>query len=290
MGLRMKFNAAVVVSCLVGMGTATFLTYRVAQETALEEIEREIALIRANALAVRDYTVQGVSPLLADDLGILFLPHTVPSFAAQSVFAGFEARFPNYAYKEAALNPTNPEDLATPWEAALIERLRADPDLERVSAVRETEAGALYTVAYPFRIANENCLACHSTPEVAPAAMVDLYGPENGFGWKMGEVIGAQVISAPMAIAEERAERMVMVLLAALGSAFLVVLVVVNALLNRIVVRPVVAMSAIAERVSLGDFSQPEYVKPGSDEISSLSKSFNRMRRSLDSAMKMLDE
>ncbi|MCF6304085.1 MAG: HAMP domain-containing protein [Rhodobacteraceae bacterium] len=39
----------------------------------------------------------------------------------------------------------------------------------------------------------------------------------------------------------------------------------------------------------MGDFSSPEYIKKGKDEISLLSTSFNRMRRSLDSAMRLLD-
>ena len=40
----------------------------------------------------------------------------------------------------------------------------------------------------------------------------------------------------------------------------------------------------------MGDDSVPEFEYPGSDEVASLSRSFNRMRRSLDSAMKMLDK
>jgi protein-histidine pros-kinase len=57
-----------------------------------------------------------------------------------------------------------------------------------------------------------------------------------------------------------------------------------------VVVRPAVKISAIASRVSMGEEDVPEYVKPGKDEIASLSASFNRMRRSLENAMKMLEE
>jgi len=39
----------------------------------------------------------------------------------------------------------------------------------------------------------------------------------------------------------------------------------------------------------MGDDSQAEYTLDSSDEIGSLSRSFNRMRRSLDNAMKMLE-
>jgi protein-histidine pros-kinase len=48
-------------------------------------------------------------------------------------------------------------------------------------------------------------------------------------------------------------------------------------------------MSAIAGEVSLGSEDAPEFPDKGSDEIASLAQSFNRMRRSLTNAMRMLD-
>jgi protein-histidine pros-kinase len=66
-------------------------------------------------------------------------------------------------------------------------------------------------------------------------------------------------------------------------------LLLVTALLQWMVVTPVIKMSEIAERVSMGDSAQPEYLRRGTDEIASLSRSFNRMRRSLDNAIKMLE-
>jgi len=290
MQLRAKFNLALVTACLIGMGAASFLTYQAAQKNVREEIENKIDIVRSNALAVRNYTSTSIAPLLADDNEILFTPNSVPSFSAQTVFAKFRESFPEYSYKEAALNPTNPDDLANDWEADLIYRLRENQSLERVVSVRETEAGRSYVVAFPFTITKEGCLACHSDPDIAPAAMLDLYGPDNGFGWQLGETIGAQIIAVPMALADKRALDLVLVILASIGLAFAVVIILVNIMLSRIVLKPVSVMSGISEQVSMGDFSAPEYVKKGGDEISSLSSSFNRMRRSLASAMKLLDD
>lgn len=290
MRLRTKFNLVLILACVSGIIAATGLTYQAAKSNALQEIENEIAIIRANALAVRKYTSTGVKPLLSDGNDILFLPHTVPSFSAQTVFSYFSSSFPDYYYKEAALNPTNPDDLAEDWEADLINQLRADQSLDRISIIRETDAGRVFAVAFPFTITNPGCLDCHSDPAIAPAAMIDLYGSENGFGWEMGETIGAQIIYAPMALADKRAADLIVVIMLAIFAAFMVVIVLVNLMLSRIVLKPVAVMSEISEQVSMGDFSAPEYIKKGNDEISSLSTSFNRMRRSLDSAMKLLDD
>lgn len=289
MGLRSKFNIVLIMACFLGIGAATALSYWVVQNSAVEEIEQEIRLLRANALAVRAYTVNDIGPVLADDSEILFLPQAVASYSAQSVFSTFREDFPQYYYKEAALNPTNPADLPNAFEASLIEQFRADPSLDRIATIVDNENGRFFTVAFPLTIKYEGCLRCHSSPETAPPAMVDLYGSENGFGWKLNETVGAQIISAPMSLADDRAMETVSILVAALTMAFLLVLIVTNVMLSRIVLRPVARMSEVAEQVSLGDFSVPEYAKPGKDEISSLSASFNRMRRSLESAMKMID-
>jgi protein-histidine pros-kinase len=68
---------------------------------------------------------------------------------------------------------------------------------------------------------------------------------------------------------------------------FAVVFVVLNLLLHYLVITPVKRVSAMADAVSLGEENVEAYIKPGKDEISSLSVSFNRMRESLKQAMKM---
>jgi HAMP domain-containing protein len=55
-----------------------------------------------------------------------------------------------------------------------------------------------------------------------------------------------------------------------------------------VVIVPVRRVSAAADAVSLGEENVEVYVKPGKDEISSLSVAFNRMRESLKRAMDML--
>ncbi|MEM7742258.1 MAG: DUF3365 domain-containing protein [Pseudomonadota bacterium] len=290
MGLRLKFNVILIAACALGIASASALSYSVVQNAAVDEVKQQIRLLRANAISVRSYTLDSIEPLLSDDNDILFLPPTVTSYAARRVFSKFQENFPAYQYKEAALNPTNPADAASEFEASLIEQFRADGDLDQIATVLERDGERFLTMAFPLTVSKQGCLRCHSTPEAAPPAMVDLYGPENGFGWQLGETVGAQIISAPMSLAHDRARETSLVLVLALTIAFLLVLVVTNILLSRIVLKPVARMSDTAEKVSMGDLSIPEYTKPGTDEISSLSVSFNRMRRSVESAMRMIDE
>ncbi|MEM9873076.1 MAG: DUF3365 domain-containing protein [Pseudomonadota bacterium] len=289
MGLRFKYNNVLALACLLGFGAAGGISYVIVQRFAQEEIKQSINMVHANANAVRYYTLNSITPLLSEDNDILFLPETVTSFAARSVFASVQEQFPDYSYKEAALNPTNPSDLASPVEAAMIEQFRTDPSLTEITRVVDRDGAQYLTVAYPITITQEGCLRCHSTPEAAPPAMVDLYGSDGGFGWQLGETVGAQIIAAPMALVEKRTWETGIILIAGLSSVFFLVFAMTNLILGRIVLSPVRHMSDMAEKVSLGDFSVPEYQKPGKDEISSLTVSFNRMRRSLEQAMRMID-
>jgi len=134
------------------------------------------------ASAVRAYTVEEITPLLAEQSKLRFLPHTVPSWAAQTNMRIQLERLPSYSYKEASLNPTNPADRATDWEADIIGAFTRNQELNELVSTRESALGPTLSLSKPIRLKAPACLSCHSMPAEAPAAMTDLYGAANGFG------------------------------------------------------------------------------------------------------------
>ncbi len=288
MGLKAKFNIVMAVAFLVGLGLAAFLSNQALRESGRQQVLRDAGLIVAQAAAVRGYTATEIEPLLREQMKARFLPHSVPNWAAQTVWRSMQKQYPDYNFKEAALNPTNPADRATDWEADIIEQFRKDPKLTEWVTTRDTPAGPVLVLAKPVRITNPACLLCHTSPKEAPQTMVDLYGPNNGFGWKLNETIGAQIATVPMAVVNKQADRLLMLYVGGLAVVFAVVIVLLNVMLHYIVVKPVRQMSTAANDISLGNMDAPEVEVKGSDEIASLAESFNRMRRSLANAMKML--
>ncbi len=289
MGLKAKFNLAMLAAFLVGLGLAAVLSWRIVHDNARREVLQQAAVMMAQASAIRDYTAKEIEPLLADQTKVRFLPHTVPSWAAQTNLRALAAQFPDYSYKEAALNPTNPADRATDWESGIIAEFVRNPSLRDFVSTRDSPAGPILSISRPIRITDKDCLTCHSTPSAAPASMIDLYGSANGFGWKLNDVIGAQIVSVPMQVALDRANEAFKVYLLALVAVFAVTIVLLNLLLHFVIVTPIRRMSEIASAVSLGDMDAPEFAERGRDEIASLAGSFNRMRRSLANAMKLLE-
>lgn len=289
MGLKAKFNLAMLAAFVIGLGLAAAFLWRTTEAAARHGVTQEALVMLGQASAISSYTDQEIAPLLADQLKVRFLPQTIPFFAAKTNFRALEKLFPDYTFSEAALNPTNPADRATDWQADMIDAFRHDPKLTQLQAVRATPIGLLLSVARPVRVTDQSCLVCHSVPSAAPPTMIDLYGSANGFGWHLGETVGAEIVSVPMTVALERAHRSFAIFVAGIALVFLLMLVFLNVLLQVVVVRRIARMSTIASEVSLGNMDAPEFEPRGKDEISSLAGSFNRMRRSLANALRLLD-
>jgi protein-histidine pros-kinase len=289
MGLRLKFNLVLLVVFLVGLGVAAWVSRDLLVRNAREEVARNAGLMMETALAIRGYTITQVRPHLELQLMRAFLPQSVPAFAATETLTELRKKYPDYFYKEATLNPTNPRNRAADWEADLVQEFRNRPGLKELGGERDTPTGRALYIARPIQITNPACLGCHTTPDAAPATMIKLYGPANGFGWKLNEVVGAQVVSVPMALPLQNAQRTFYTFMGSLVAVFALVFVVLNVMLNWMIVRPVAQLSHAADQVSTGNFEIPEFPERGRDEIALLGRAFNRMRRSLQKAMQMIE-
>jgi protein-histidine pros-kinase len=217
-------------------------------------------------MAVRDKETAAVNALPKDDPNEMFYAQSVPAYAATEGFNYLRQKFPEYTYKEATLNPTNLRDRVTEWEADIVNTFRNDSSRE------------------------ESCLECHSTPSAAPPAMLKAYGTANGFGWKLNETVGAQIVQVPKALPLKIADHAFNVLIVSLVGVFLFTLIVLNLALYFTLIQPLGIISAKADQVSAGKLDVEEFPVKGKDEISILANSFNRMQRSLIKAMEMLNE
>jgi HAMP domain-containing protein len=290
MRLTTKFNLVLFIVFSIGLAIAGYISNSVLQKHAREEVLAHAGMMMEAAMAIRGYTVKEIRPLLTLQMKREFLPQSVPSYAATQNFETVREMHPEYTYKEAALNPTNPRDHATDWETDIIRIFRDDPDTREISGERETPLGKSLYYARPIRIANKNCLTCHSTIDAAPETMIKLYGDNNGFGWQLDEVVGAQVVSVPLSVPLAKAREEFAIFMVSLIAVFVAIFIVINIMLGQIVVKRVREMAHAADDISTGHMDVPEFSVSGKDEISDLSRSFNRMRRSLEKAMQMLGE
>jgi protein-histidine pros-kinase len=257
MRLLIKFNLVLILVFGTGIGIAGYISRNFLERSAQEEVLQQARLMMGAAGGMRTYTTQQLVPLLQAHQARIktFLPQTVPAFSATEVFNYLRSSYPDYTYKEATLNPTNLRDRAVDWEADVIQNFRTHAE----------------------------------TPSAAPPAMIRIYGTNNGFDWKLGDTVGAQIVSVPMSVPLTIADQAFRTLMIYLGGMALATLILLDLAMIMIVIRPVSRLAAAAEQISNGDFNVPEIPVKGSDEISHLAQSFNRMYVSMVKAIRLLE-
>lgn len=279
---------------LVSTLVAGIVLHQIFSLQAAGLIERQSQFFMDSMLAVREYTSRQVNPILAplNEVGDEFRPEAVPSYSATSVFSYLRANpaYQAFSYREATLNPTNLKDKADSQEARIIEAFKADPSLKMQSGNRRTALGTFHYVAKPIRITKSSCLACHSTPERAPRSQILTYGDSNGFGWQLGEVVGAQVVSVPIREIERARNQSLFITSGLILIAFTIVGLVTNSILNRLILRPMREMSLKADEASVTPANVQFSERRRADEIGLLARSFERMKQSLVISMQMLKD
>ena len=289
MNLLVKLNLILIAVFAAALIPAGMISRNLLNDNARSQVIQNARIMMETAMAMRGYTVNQVKPLLEPMLDETFLPQSVPAYSATEIFNTLREKNPDYTYKEATLNPTNPRNRAVDWETDIVNEFRRDEARQEIVGDRDTPLGPSLYLSHPIKVSNAACLSCHTTPEMAPPAMLAAYPSGGGFGWQLNEIIGAQIVQVPMSTPIKMADNAFRTLLLTLVGVFVFILLALNLLLHLVVIRPVRRLSAMADRVSRGDMDTEEITLKGGDEVAALSGSFNRMRISLVTALKMLE-
>ena len=152
MKLLVKFNLIFVLVFSAGLALSGDLTNEFLQRSARSQVAQQARLMMEAARAARNYTTSQIKPLLESGTAhqTLFLPQTVPAFAATETFGYVQERYRDYSYKEATLNPTNLRDRAVDWEADVINTFRNNHGRTEVVGERDTPTGRIMFLASPI--------------------------------------------------------------------------------------------------------------------------------------------
>ena len=256
---------------------------------AERRIESEAMAMIQTITSVREYNSEQVMPELSERFETEYLPQTIPTYAVQEVFQKLrqDKNYENYFYKDATLKPLNSINQADDFETDLVKRFRQKNDLKQLKGFRDSPSGKKYFIARPFAVNKPSCLKCHSTPEVAPKSMIEHYGIANGFGWKLNQIVAAQIIYVPASQVFQEARQSRVTVMGIVLAVFAGAILLVNLWLKRYVVQPLNRMTKFAQAVSQGDMTA-EFKQTNHDEIGSLAEAFSLMKTSLAIALNRL--
>ncbi len=262
------------------------------QKAEMEMSHRgQIAIQMVNA--VKSYTSKKIAPLIAQiaDPKTQFIPETIPSLAARQVFDTLKQtwKYKDFIYKDATLNPTNLADQVDRFEAKLIEQFESDRTLKTLSGFRAQAGERLFYNAQPLVVTNSSCLVCHGKPQLAPKSHVRKYGTQNGYGWKLNQIIGTQIIYIPASKVFTNARQALFLFLSIFIGIFALVIVFINYLLKWRVIQPLKPIAQLAQTITLDHLSVTEVRKlereglsqiaQRTDELGQLGRVFQKMVR-----------
>lgn len=291
MKLETRFNL-IITSCLIlGLSISGVLFYQIQVRQAEDTLFHDASLMLGYGQAVRNYTIKEILPALKHHMADEeFIPQVVPSYAAHTTISKLRDQFPEYTYREVALNPTNQADRGNAWEVGIIQTFRDSPDVKQLSGKSKAKDSLNYYLAKPIRITDSTCLSCHGDPTAAPENMIRIYGANNGFGWKMDEVVGARVVTVPADVAFRTANNNLVLMLLSLSCIFLLTHAVFNYIFRRYVTRPLQVIASTTEAASLNKSTFLEYNIKSVGQILVLETAIKRLRRSLDKAIEMIEK
>ena len=287
LSLRNKFRIVIFCAGAIGMVLGGWALTRTLLLGAEDQVSSRAEMLMNVMVAVRTYTKEHVRPQLKElqEAKEQFIKETVPSFSANTVFDNFKKKddYKEFRYKEATLNPTNPLNRADEFETAeVVEKFRADEKLKSLSGFRPSPEGRLFYTARPLTISDRACLDCHTTPDMAPKQQLATYGQEGGYGWKMGETVGAQIVYVPADRVIESGRKSAFTPLIIFASMFAFILGVTGYMLRRTVLRPVHQLAAVADSLSRGEraasgMEELSRTATRGDELGSLARTFGSM-------------
>jgi signal transduction histidine kinase len=290
--IGMRFSIVVGVCAIAFSAQLLYLTWSSASAHMqdMQALQAELAL--EFDLAIRDCAAKAIHPLTSQSQGgDEFIVETMSTtFVAQRVFEKMRERFPRYIVKFSSVNPRNPENLAGPQEIKFLDYFRDHPEATRWNGTIELDGHKYLAYLNAVRI-EESCLRCHGRLAESPPSVIDRYGVQGGFNYKVGDVAGMDMIAVPTDNVNAALLKDAYLHLLATAGWLVFMFGAIFITFQMIVSRRLAAITGHFQQVAEQSEDEPLAAVPvdGSDEISVLARSFNALTHRLQTLHESLE-
>lgn len=289
MSIKVKINLLFLILGTLSAAIIAVFNYTEARQRIFDDALEKAELISAYAMAARQYTVQTMRPLARKVAGPeSFHPEIMGGFfVARAISERFGQDKPGYQFKQASNNPVNAVNKADRTEMDIITRFVQDRNLKVQKGIIERNGASYFFVAQPV-VAQKGCLACHSSKADAPRGRRELYPGDGGYGYAANSVVASFINYVPIQEALQDLRLTAFKTMSIGIGSVLVIFAAIWVFINRVIARPVIELTHLANEMSRGKKLDQEIKPPSRDEIGALYESFNRMRVSVVKLAKML--
>ncbi len=270
-------------------GLLSYELYTQLREALISNVYEKSQIILTELEATRKYVSDilrpRISSLVSRDEFVLEAMST--TYVSRKIMERFQSTFPEFRYKRAAINPRVSSNEADKFESEILSEFQKKTSLKDWQGIVTRNGERFFVRMVPIRM-DAGCIRCHETPENAPAKLLNLYGPGGGFGRKVGDIAGMDVLSFPVESAMAQIRRQTLATLVPSLLAVATALLLVIVFFRRLVVNRIGLLK--------GFFPNFEFVSDGSDlsrrlnivqrdEIGDLCRAFNTMADKLNVLM-----
>jgi len=269
--LQAKFLAGLLLVMAALVGFFAF-TLNLHLERLMEGEAREKAsLILSQVEAVQGYVRTKLRPamyrVLPNDQFVIEAMST--SYITRLVMSDLNLAREAFTYRRVGIGARNPDYEATALERDLIGRFEAEPQLVRLEEFAQQNGERYFVTARPQRF-EPACLHCHGDPAKAPKELIERYGAERGFGRKVGQLAGIDLVRLKVQRDVGGIREATFSFAMLFAGAILVMFLVIQGFFNRLVVVSLRRVTGVMHRqfpeeAQAADSGQP--FAPGSDVI-----------------------
>lgn len=286
--LRTKINLVLLLILAGFLAISLYWQYRQQKAFVFAEAIDKARIITTEATRTREYVSQqlqdGQVELTGERYGL------IPVVAANRI-GQIVARDLDYTIRHTSSRVRNKANAPDDYERDILKRLEANPGMPYVAEV--TTLGGTPVFRYlQAALIDESCLACHGTPEQAPAFLRAIYPPaqDPSYDYQLGEVIGAVSIVIPMTQLEQQVAARFRSTLITTAGFFLALVVCVGLLIRKTVTLPLDNLATTIDSIRrTGHFAERLPVR-SQDEIGRLVTGFNEMMAELGEKTSQLEE
>lgn len=170
------------------------------RDQLVTDTEHKASLVLSQAEAIQTYVRKTLRPAMYDLLHTddFLVEAMSASYVTRRIMGSLSLQDDQIRYRRVAVGARNPASEADALERALMERFAANPGLGRIEEITQWNGEEVFIAARPVRL-DPSCLRCHGDPADAPKALVERYGAERGFWRHPDELVGLDVVIAPVA-------------------------------------------------------------------------------------------
>lgn len=291
--LSTKFTLTVGFILLVFSLVFSVFLYSQLKNRVLENANEKTLIILTQIKAVGDYVKSTLRPkmfeILPEDASEEFIVEAMSAtHVTHEVMKLFNNDLKDYVYKRVSDNPINIVNKADSFHSEMIAYFQKNKDQKLWDGIVKTK-GQEFLIRMRPVVAETPCLSCHGDPASAPKGLVERYGITSDPGWKVGDVVGVDSISVPIAIPLARIKGIALITFLFGFAALVFLFTSLEGAFWRLVNKPLRRLKTTFEGIVKGTVPLDKSIPITTyDEIGELTSSFNQMAKYLHNAQEDL--